>query len=200
MPTVIAFANQKGGVGKTTIATQFAYYLRLQKKKKVLFLDMDAQGSASETLNERNPIAGTTSQALFREELDGVNVDKTPRGIDLIGSNQSPEAYDVESLPLAQVLNPRKWLAPILGNYDYVVIDCPPSLGRRLAVAWPLRSSWRISLFARSNSRGMPYPVSRVCFQRLFRSSKVPTADFRFWALLSMSIRTMRCSERHWQL
>ena len=38
MPTVIAFANQKGGVGKTTIATQFAYYLRLQKKKKVLFL------------------------------------------------------------------------------------------------------------------------------------------------------------------
>lgn len=130
MPTVIAFANQKGGVGKTTIATQFAYYLRLQKKKKVLFLDMDAQGSASETLNERNPIAGTTSQALFREELDGINVDKTPRGIDLIGSNQSPEAYDVESLPLAQVLNPKKWLAPILGNYDYVVIDCPPSLGR----------------------------------------------------------------------
>ena len=135
MPTVIAFANQKGGVGKTTIATQFAYYLRLQKNKKVLFLDMDAQGSASETLNERNPIAGTTSQALFREELDGVNVDKTPRGIDLIGSNQSPEAYDVESLKLAHELVLKGGVSPILGNYDYVVIDCPPSLGRRLAAS-----------------------------------------------------------------
>ena len=196
MPTVIAFANQKGGVGKTTIATQFAYYLRLQKKKKVLFLDMDAQGSASETLNERNPIAGTTSQALFREELDGINVDKTPRGIDLIGSNQSPEAYDVESCRLLRYSIPRSgWHR----SSETTTMLSLTAL-RRLAVAWPLRSSWRISLFARSNSRGMPYPVSRVCFQRLFRSSKVPTADFRFWALLSMSIRTMRCSERHWQL
>ena len=50
MTKVIAFANQKGGVGKTTFAVQLAYFLRLKKQKTVLVVDMDAQASASETL------------------------------------------------------------------------------------------------------------------------------------------------------
>lgn len=134
MTTVIAFANQKGGVGKTTIAVQFAYFLKLKKKKKVLFIDMDAQGNASSTLmGEEEMTTKTTSLNLFDDELaEGMDVQQTPYGIDLIGSVQSPEAYDVEALPLEQALNPKKWLEPILGNYDYVLIDCPPSLGRRL--------------------------------------------------------------------
>lgn len=135
MTTVIAFANQKGGVGKTTFATQFAYHLRVKKHKKVLFIDMDAQGSATETLLEAGPLTGTPSQALFNNDLEEVKVQTSPRGIDIIGSTQSAEAYDVESLPLQQIFNPKKWLEPILSNYDYVVIDCPPSLGRRLAGA-----------------------------------------------------------------
>ncbi len=133
MTTTIAFANQKGGVGKTTLSTQLAYYLRITLGKTVLFLDMDAQGSATETLLEGKPLEGTPSQHLFRDAVESIQIQPTARGIDLIGSTQSPEAYDVEALPLPQVLNPKKWLNDIIPQYDYVVIDCPPSLGRRLA-------------------------------------------------------------------
>lgn len=135
MTTVIAFANQKGGVGKTTFAVQFAYWLKIRKHKSVLFLDMDAQASASETLLEGAALVSTKSEDLFNDELDAVAVHATPRGIDLIGSEQSPEGYDVEALPLAQALNPKKHLEALFQKYDFVVIDCPPSLGRRLAGA-----------------------------------------------------------------
>ena len=60
MTTVIAFANQKGGVGKTTFAVQLAYFLRLKKHKTVLVVDMDAQASASETLLEGETLSSTT--------------------------------------------------------------------------------------------------------------------------------------------
>lgn len=136
MATVIAFANQKGGVGKTTLSTQFAYHLALKEHHRILFLDMDAQGSATETLLEGIDFEGTVSQELFSDYLEDICVQPTPRGIDLIGSLQTPEAYDVEALPLHQVLNPTKYLsASLLDHYDYAVIDCPPSLGRRLAAS-----------------------------------------------------------------
>ena len=135
MTTVIAFANQKGGVGKTTLTTQFAYYLQLKKRRKVLVIDMDAQGNATGTLLAGEKLTSTNTQDLFDEDTSDVTVQKTPRGIDLIGTNQSPEAYDVESLPLEKVLNPQTLLTPVLSKYDFVLIDCPPSLGRRLTAA-----------------------------------------------------------------
>lgn len=135
MPIVIAFANQKGGVGKTTLAAQFAYFLRLKKNKKVLFLDMDAQGSATETLMNGKPLTGSSTQLLFEDAPCDLKIDQTERGIDLLGSTQNPEAYDVEALPLPRILNPKKHLNKHLEAYDFVVVDCPPSLGRRLAAS-----------------------------------------------------------------
>lgn len=132
MATVIAFANQKGGVGKTTFSTQLAYYLATVHGQKVLFIDMDAQGSASETLLEGKEYKATTSDQLFEAEQPDLQIQETPRGIDLIGSNQDPAGFDVEALPIEHVAYPQQWLESILSNYDYVIIDCPPSLGRRL--------------------------------------------------------------------
>ena len=135
MTTVISFANQKGGVGKTTFSCQLAYYLRLKKRKKVLLIDMDAQGNSTGTLLGDDAFDCTNSEELFEDELSNVRVQKTPRGIDLIGTQPTAQAYDVEALPLEKVMNPQANLAGILPHYDFVIIDCPPTLGRRLTAA-----------------------------------------------------------------
>lgn len=135
MATVIAFANQKGGVGKTTLTTQFAYYLKLRKGKRVLVIDMDAQASATQTLTEGGEQEGTRSDSLFDKTLKTLDIQETPHGIDLIGSRADADAYDVDALPLERSLNPRKHVKEIADDYDYILIDCPPSLGRRLVAA-----------------------------------------------------------------
>lgn len=135
MAITIAFANQKGGVGKTTFSTQLAYYLQLKKKKKVLLIDMDAQGNSSGTLLSGEELTSTSTQDLFEDELPEVRIQTTERGIDLIGTVATPEAYDVEALPLEKVMNPVRHLAGKFAPYDYVIVDCPPTLGRRLTAA-----------------------------------------------------------------
>lgn len=135
MTTVISFANQKGGVGKTTFSCQFAYYLQLKKHKKVLLIDMDAQGNSTGTMLADAELSSTNSQDLFEDDLPEINVQKTERGIDIIGTMATAQAYDVEALPLEKVINPQAHLTEIFPNYDFVIIDCPPTLGRRLTAA-----------------------------------------------------------------
>ena len=132
----IAFANQKGGVGKSTICTQLAFYLQEHDKKKVLVVDMDAQGNSSSTLTHGEEPTGTLANELFKEEVFELKPMKTDSGIDLIGSRKNDrEGYDVEALPLELVGLPRQHLESIWDRYDYVLIDCPPSLGRKLMAA-----------------------------------------------------------------
>lgn len=133
--TVISFANQKGGVGKTTFSCQLAYYLQLKKRKKVLLIDMDAQGNSTGTMLDGEELNSSNSQDLFEDDLAEVKVQKTVKGIDIIGTLATAEAYDVEALPLEKVVNPQAHLADVFPKYDYVIIDCPPTLGRRLTAA-----------------------------------------------------------------
>lgn len=133
--TVISFANQKGGVGKTTFSCQFAYYLQIKKHKKVLLIDMDAQGNSTGTMLGDAELASTNSQDLFEDDLEAVNVQTTERGIDIIGTEATAQAYDVEALPLEKVINPQAHLVEVFPKYDFVIIDCPPTLGRRLTAA-----------------------------------------------------------------
>ncbi|MEG3765056.1 ParA family protein [Alteromonas sp. 14N.309.X.WAT.G.H12] len=145
MPKVISYANQKGGVGKSSLCVQTAFYLAVKKKKKVLVIDMDAQGNTSSRIANRiqnedgsfDPVFyGTKTAELFKDEVSNIVVMNCPFGIDLIHSpSNDPDLFEVESSELETALNPRKHVAPLLENYDYVIVDCPPSLGRKLLAA-----------------------------------------------------------------
>lgn len=132
----IAFANQKGGVGKSTFCTQIAFYLALKDKKRVLVIDMDAQGNSTSTLLRQEAsreLTGTESNALFQSEPIEVKPMKLSNGIDLIGTRKNDrDSYDLEAIELSQAVNPRKHLKTIEDQYDYILFDCPPSLGRKL--------------------------------------------------------------------
>ena len=134
MGKVIAFANQKGGVGKSTLTVQAAFYLRKHRKKKVLVIDIDSQGNTTESLTQGQPYTATSSAALFEPNLEELGIfDDTPYGVDLIGSEQnSNEGYDIESRELDVIRNPAANIQAIKDAYDYILVDCPPSLGRKL--------------------------------------------------------------------
>jgi len=140
---IISFASQKGGVGKTTLCLQFAHFL-VKKKKKVLVIDLDPQGNSSTRLIDKSEsddnieyhFSGTKTSDLFNEELDEINPAKCSYGMDLIWSRENdPELADLEVISLEKALNVRKHLKKIQKEYDFIVIDCPPALGRKLYAA-----------------------------------------------------------------
>ena len=132
----IAFANQKGGVGKSTICTQIAFHLARIDKARVLVVDMDAQGNSSTTLRQNIPLSGTQTNDLYQKELEKIEPMHLECGVDLIGTNKNDrESYETEALPLEHAMYPRKHLEKLFDQYDYILFDCPPSLGRKLLSA-----------------------------------------------------------------
>lgn len=138
---VISFANQKGGVGKSTLCLQTAFYLAEMLKKKVLVLDMDPQGNTSSRLapkaEDGSSLFGDSTRAVeLYEAGKPVKPLKCLCGADLIHTiKNDPELSDKEAAQLTEVLIPRDNLASIRNQYDYILIDCPPSLGRNLVAA-----------------------------------------------------------------
>ena len=137
MGRIIALANQKGGVGKTTITVQAAFFFAMQEKKRVLIIDMDAQANCTAALiGRKTELTSTRSEDLFNRELKEVKVQKTPHGIDIIGSSLvDDDGYDAEALPVELAAIPSMHIEKLRDQYDYILIDCPPSLGRRLLSA-----------------------------------------------------------------
>lgn len=153
MGKVIAFANQKGGVGKSTLTVQAAFYLRKHRKKKVLVIDIDSQGNTTESLTQGQPYTATSSAALFEPNLEELGIfDDTPYGVDLIGSEpNSNEGYDIESRELDVIRNPAANIQALKDAYDYILVDCPPSLGRKLLGGLVMADY----VICRSNSQAM---------------------------------------------
>ena len=131
MAKVIAVANQKGGVGKTTTAVNIAAALGYYDKKTLL-VDIDPQGNATSGVGfDKRSIEKSTYEILLAEaKADEViqhtkynNLDVMPAGIDLAAA----EFEIMEASDRLQRL--KKALLTVKANYDYIIIDCPPSLG-----------------------------------------------------------------------
>ena len=131
MTQIIAFANQKGGVGKTTTAINIATSLATIKKR-VLLIDLDQQGNAGTGLGfERaghrqsvyGVIMGTANAA------DNILSTAIP-GLHLLPSSQALAGADIDLLDMEnREFRLRDALQPILSHYDYILLDCPPALG-----------------------------------------------------------------------
>lgn len=132
MGKIVAFANQKGGVGKTTTAVNLSAALAYRTRGRVLIVDSDPQGNATSGLgiNKRevknsvySVIIGkaTAKESIIRTKYK--NLDILPSSIDLAAAEI--ELVDMEN----RALRLKNALVPIQGDYDYICIDCPPSLG-----------------------------------------------------------------------
>jgi chromosome partitioning protein len=126
----IACANQKGGVGKTTTVVNLASYLALAGDR-ILVIDLDPQGNATSGLG----IDRTLSRSVYDAVIDAVALDEltidTPiAGLSLIPSSIALAGAEVELAPIEQrERRLDRLLDPVEDRYDYVLIDCPPSLG-----------------------------------------------------------------------
>ena len=130
MGRVIAIANQKGGVGKSTTAINLSSCLG-EAKKKVLVIDMDPQGNTTSGLGvEKEVLDSTVYELLLGEcDLSDCLIELKYEGVALIPSNVNLAGAEIELIGIENkefVL--RDQIAQVKEQYDFIIIDCPPSL------------------------------------------------------------------------
>jgi chromosome partitioning protein len=127
---VIAIANQKGGVGKTTTAVNLGASLAASEKH-TLIIDSDPQGNATSALGfAKDPARRTLYQALILDEpIDRVAIDAQIDRLDLIPSDKNLVGAAVELISMEnREYRLRDAIQPLREKYEFIIIDCPPSL------------------------------------------------------------------------
>jgi chromosome partitioning protein len=127
---IIAIANQKGGVGKTTTSVNLAAALA-SKNKSILLIDLDPQGNATMGCGVDSRELEKNACDLLLQEIDinSVIISTETKNLDLIGSNTDLTAAELKLMHQSSpetVL--KKEIAKLSKSYDFIIIDCPPSL------------------------------------------------------------------------
>jgi chromosome partitioning protein len=131
MGQILAIANQKGGVGKTTTAVNLGASLAAQNKK-ILLVDMDPQGNAGSGLGFFPDQDEKTTYDLIIGEADPSEVIKNSDvpGLDVIPSNKQLIGAEIELVgAMARETRMKVALSKVVDDYDIILLDCPPSLG-----------------------------------------------------------------------
>ncbi len=128
MSRVICFANQKGGVGKTSTCVNLCAAVK-EKKHDILLIDADPQGNATTGMGVDKRSSTTLYDVMIRGVPMADAVVKTPYG-DVVPTNLNLSGASIElvdAIKREEVL--KEVLAPLRDRYEYIFIDCPPSLG-----------------------------------------------------------------------
>jgi chromosome partitioning protein len=131
MARIYTFVNQKGGVGKTTTAINLGAYLAYYGQR-VLLVDLDPQANATSCLKiDKNTVRGGTYDVLIGNALPGAYILHNPRlKMSLLPASPALAGAEVELVSeLARESRLKKATAALMERYDYILVDCPPSLG-----------------------------------------------------------------------
>ena len=127
---ILAVANQKGGVGKTTTAVNLAASLA-HTGQRVLLIDLDPQGNATtgSGIDKTDFAAGVYHVLLGETDAAAARLRSEEGGYDLLAANRSLAGAEIELVQeLAREMRLKQALAAVADDYDYILIDCPPTL------------------------------------------------------------------------